>query len=390
MVWHQNETYEAICAAYINYKQRKNNGATKTSSPDINFKDTMICTVSQENLLSNRNNKIRLISMLSVKFRLNNFIVKQATDNADVLIIKTAINEAMNNITTVVGDDVDLFVILTAHSLATQEIFFLKPNKKNVEKKLYSSRSFDQHLIRDQILFLHAFSVCDTTSALSHKGKSSALKLMTKREYLRLATQIFNSQNVLREKLIENGIKFMLGIYGAPIDETSLNEYRYSSFIKSVSKDEPVKLNLLPPTTDVAEMHLLCVNYQVLKWLGNDLNPTDWGWILREGVLMPRRMLQLPAPDCLLNMIFCKCVKGCGALCSCRKLGLDCSAVCANCHGQSCYNSPPLESTVEENDNSNNTYINPNDVMEQAAEEIETSENIYYSDGYEMEEEEKI
>jgi len=28
--------------------------------------------------------------------------------------------------------------------------------------------------------------------------------------------------------------------------------------------------------------------------------------------------------------------------------------------------------------------------MEQAAEEIEISENIYYSDGYEMEEEEEI
>jgi len=415
VVWHQNETFEAICAAYINYVSKhfgsnciivfdgysnlrnsvktmeQTRRATKTSSPDINFEETMICTVSQENLLSNRNNKIRLISMLSAKFRLNNFIVKQATDDADVLIIETAINEAVNNITIVVGEDVDLLVILTARALATQEIFFLKPGNKNVERKLYSSQSFDQHhLIRDKILFLHAFSGCDTTSALSHKGKSSALKLMTKREDLRLATQIFNSQNVLREKLIENGIKFMLGIYEAPIDETSLNEYRYSSFIKSVSKNKPVKLNLLPPTADAAEMHLLRVYYQVQKWLGNKLNPTDWGWILREGVLMPRRMLQLPAPDCLLNMIFCKCVKGCGALCGCRKLGLDCSAVCANCHGQSCYNSPPLESTVEENDNSNNISINSNDVMEQTTEEIESSENVYYSDGYEIEEEEEI
>jgi len=64
--------------------------ATKTSSHDVNFKDTIIYTVSQEKSVSNRNNKIKLISMLSAKFRLNNFIVKQATDDADVLIIKTA------------------------------------------------------------------------------------------------------------------------------------------------------------------------------------------------------------------------------------------------------------------------------------------------------------
>lgn len=87
VVWHQNETFEAICAAYINYVSKhfgsnciivfdgysnlrnsvktmeQTRRATKTSSPDINFEETMICTVSQENLLSNRNNKIRLISI---------------------------------------------------------------------------------------------------------------------------------------------------------------------------------------------------------------------------------------------------------------------------------------------------------------------------------------
>jgi hypothetical protein len=90
---------------------------------------------------------------------LNNFIVKQATDDADVLIIETAINEAVNNITIVVGEDVNLLVILTVRALTTQEILFLKPGKKNVDRKLYSSQSFDQHhLIRNQILFLHAFS----------------------------------------------------------------------------------------------------------------------------------------------------------------------------------------------------------------------------------------
>lgn len=88
---------------------------------------------------------------------------------------------------------------------------------------------------------------------------------MKKREDLQLATQIFNSQDVLRGELIENGMKFMLGIYGAPVKETSLNEYRYLSFIKSVSKNKPVKLNLLPPTSDAAEMHLFLVYYQVQK-----------------------------------------------------------------------------------------------------------------------------
>lgn len=100
----------------------------------------------------------------------------------------------MNNITVVVEEDVDLLVILTARALVTQEIVFLKPDKTNVERKLYSSRSFDQnHFIRKQILFLYAFafSKCDTTSAYFHKGKSSASKLMIKRENLRLANMVY-------------------------------------------------------------------------------------------------------------------------------------------------------------------------------------------------------
>lgn len=96
-------------------------------------------------------------------------------------------------------------------------------------------------------------------------------------------------------------------------------------------------------------------------------------------------MLQLPASDCILNMIFWKCLKDCGALCGCHKLGLDCSAICASCHGQSCYNSPPLDGTVEENDNFDDIFIDPLDSMEQVTEEIETLENVY-GDGDNMEE----
>jgi len=116
-----------------------------------------------------------------------------------------------------------------------------------------------EHLASIKKKMIPYFHGCDTISALSHKGKSSALKLITKRKDLRLGTQVFNSQNVLREKLIENGIKFILGIYGAPINKIySIN--LYSSVIKSVSKNKPVKLNLLP-TANAAEMHLLRVYY---------------------------------------------------------------------------------------------------------------------------------
>jgi len=91
--------------------------------------------------------------------------------------------------------------------------------------------------------------------------------------------------------------------------------------LKRFRKNKPVKLNLIPPNADAVEMYLLRVYYQIQKWLGNVLNPIDWGWILRKGVLVPRKMLQFLAPDCLL------CKKGCGALCGCQQPGLALSSL---------------------------------------------------------------
>ncbi|XP_036141723.1 uncharacterized protein LOC118645201 [Monomorium pharaonis] len=75
-----------------------------------------------------------------------------------------------------------------------------------------------------------------------------------------------------------------------------------------------------------------------LKWLGNELNPEDWGWITINEILEPIQTLLPSAPDILLNIIFCNYSKDCGFNCSCRKVGLRCSAVCGNCHDQSCTN----------------------------------------------------
>lgn len=241
----------------------------------------MVATVSQDNLLSNNKNKSRLISMLTEKFEANSFIVKHfivkhAQDDADVLIIETAIEESYKNTTVVIGEDMDLLIILIARTPIDKEIFLLKPGKGKVEQKIYSSRSFDQHKnIRDLILFLHAFSGCDTTSALFHKGKTASLKLIKKRLDLQSAVKIFNQTDISHDLISSNGIKFFLASYNAPVEEDSINNHRYSCFIKFVSRGKPVKLNLLPPTFDAAQQHLFRVYYQVQKWLGNELNPED-------------------------------------------------------------------------------------------------------------------
>lgn len=71
------------------------------------------------------------------------------------------------------------------------------------------------------------------------------------------------------------------------------------------------------------------------------MNPESWGWVLKEDNLEPIQTLLGPAPEKLLNTIFCDCKKGCNNKCSCKKVGLYCSQICSYCQGQSCSNVKP-------------------------------------------------
>ena len=57
-----------------------------------------------------------------------------------------------------------------------------------------------------------------------------------------------------------------------------LKELRVTRFTEKVSKSSIfVDTKMLPPTSDAAKYHSLRVYLQVQIWLGNELNPTEWG-----------------------------------------------------------------------------------------------------------------
>ena len=77
----------------------------------------------------------------------------------------------------VVSEDTDVLVLVSALTPSNSEIFFIKPARPNKGEKLYSSKSLS-HIpsILENILFLHAFTGCDTVSAISNQGKPKFLK----------------------------------------------------------------------------------------------------------------------------------------------------------------------------------------------------------------------
>lgn len=191
---------------------------------------------------------------------------------------------------------------------------------------------------------------CDTTSALFHKGKTQVFKMFEKRPDLHPAAHVFMQENCPLDELICNGMKIILAIYGAPKTETSIDNYRYLTFAKSTKLSTAVKLSSLPPTSSAAQQHLCRVYYQVQTWLGKDIDPEQWGWIRKNDILQPVPTQLPPAPDILLNSIFCNCTKGCAGKCSCRKVGLNCSTACGHCHGHSCLNTAPIIAMNDEMD----------------------------------------
>ncbi|CAH1099120.1 unnamed protein product [Psylliodes chrysocephalus] len=139
-----------------------------------------------------------------------------------------------------------------------------------------------------------------------------------------------------------NEIKFILALYGAKNYNKGLNDFRFEYFCKNVaSKKTKVLLGSLPPTEDVAVQHIKKVYLQYQCWMGNILDPSDWGWEFdtRKNFYKPILITNEAAQSSLLEVIFCSCkTTGCAIVCGCRKAGLYCPEECVNCAVNDCTN----------------------------------------------------
>lgn len=73
---------------------------------------------------------------------------------------------------------------------------------------------------------------------------------------------------------------------GRKSSNLQLNDLRYLCF-KSSSTKKAFNLAMLPPTELAAKQHTFRAYYQVQQWLGKSLDPTQWGWSVRDNKLQP-------------------------------------------------------------------------------------------------------
>ncbi|GFY79581.1 uncharacterized protein TNIN_146161 [Trichonephila inaurata madagascariensis] len=155
------------------------------------------------------------------------------------------------------------------------------------------------------------------------KGGKAFIRILENLLNLDQLAQVFQEENCPVQTLHENGVRILLAIYNAPQSENSIDNLRYTEFIKSTKLNKPVQLSNIPPTRAAAHQHISCVYYQNQTWLGNHLEPQEGGWILRNEFLEPIMIILPPTPDELLKTIVCNCKNSCGSRCGCKKSGCN-------------------------------------------------------------------
>ncbi|KAJ8926145.1 hypothetical protein NQ314_021513, partial [Rhamnusium bicolor] len=134
--------------------------------------------------------------------------------DADRTIVTTALQiaENINKKVVVVTEDTDVLVLVAALTPSDSEVFVLKPARRNKAEELYSSKSLD-HLpsVLENILFLHAFTGCDTVSATFYQGKVKFFKTFQINPDLAIHARKF------KEDVIEDGCQLLLAMYNGPM-----------------------------------------------------------------------------------------------------------------------------------------------------------------------------
>ena len=362
VVWPTDATYKDVCQAYVKHilkhygpnttvvfdgyqiastkaaeQQRR---ATPSASSYIVFEYEMKTTTSQRSFLANSKNKSRLIEKLILELQNEGIQTDQHDADADPLIVSTALNLSQldSSAVIVVGTDTDLLVMLLSLALPESNIYFLCHRNP---LHLYSIGEIQQaHMdIKHHIMAVHALTGCDTVSAPFMHGKKKAMELLSATDNIEYLSTFTNPDST-HTQVASAGELFMLRLYGADRSQSldNLRYIMYNRMIRKSSLSSGFKLEVLPPTCAAAKFHSYRAFHTIQQWMGNHLNPIEWGWQYRSGTLVPVETDKTVAPDRVLRLVSCGCKTGCKKACGCRKAGLHCSAMCSNCHGQTCQN----------------------------------------------------
>jgi len=76
--------------------------------------------------------------MVSDELRKRNCTVANAPADADVLVVKTAVEQSVQRATTVIGEDTDLLVLLLYYARDAKKRLYFRSDKSKISCQIYS------------------------------------------------------------------------------------------------------------------------------------------------------------------------------------------------------------------------------------------------------------
>uniref|UniRef100_A0A8C4Q7P4 HTH OST-type domain-containing protein n=1 Tax=Eptatretus burgeri TaxID=7764 RepID=A0A8C4Q7P4_EPTBU len=362
--WKMGDSYGAIARSYGNFTKRHYGKATvvfdgysegpsikdnthqrrgQNTYPIVCFDAKTEFVGRKDDFLSRSCNKQGLIDLVTEELQKKGCTVINASGDADVDIVKAAIKSSQHQSTTLIGEDTDLLILLLYYCETNNRGLYFRSDKSTVPT-VYDVSEMKQVLgsaMCSQLLFIHAFTGCDTTSCIFRVGKKSAFqKLANGESTIQTCANAFLLPKQANNVIEDHGSKAMAVMFGGKSTD-SLASLRYNLLMKIVSAKSFVTPDDLPPTESSTKYHCLRVYYQIMVWIGkeSDMNAVDWGWKLKHNRFVPVMTKKTAAPESLLQMVYCNCTTACRTpQCSCRQYGLPCMPACGPCQFENCEN----------------------------------------------------
>ena len=111
--------------------------------------------------------------------------------------------------------------------------------------------------VSNHVLFCHAWSGCDTTSAMYQQGRLKILQLLTSKE-VPYQADYFGKFESTQTVVGEAGFKLAIKCYGGRNTDT-LGRLRHAKFIQMIVSSSTLQTERLPPTSRTIYYHALRV-----------------------------------------------------------------------------------------------------------------------------------
>ena len=180
--------------------------------------------------------------------------------------------------------------------------------------------------------FFHAFTGCDTVSAMHHVGKKKAWDAWNAfddvtPEFVYLAHQ---PHDIPHEIMIAIE-RYTILAYDRSSELTSCKDARMQLYASKGRLMENI-----PPSFAALQQHTKRAVYQAACWsqslhpIINLPSPMDWGWCREgQGPWLPYWTTLPEACKACRELLKCGCKKGCKVhMCGCKKAALKCTALC--------------------------------------------------------------